>query len=377
MSKLLIVTTVAQTFNQILKDQIKFLSKNHDVYLACSCSEEQQQELKKYTGAIGVHHIQMSRGISPFRDLLSVLMMTRLVLSLKPDVIHSYTPKAGLICALSGFLSRTKIRIHSFTGLIFPYCTGIKKSVLKILDSLVCRLNTHIIAEGQGVKNLLRDVTNNDIYVIGNGNIAGVDFDYFNHNKQYPLPRSCENFFLKEIEYFTFCFIGRLNKDKGIGELLDSFLKLKINNSSIKLLVVGGLDDSNPIDSQYLSVLNNTSGIVYVGEVDDVRPYIQISDVLVLPSYREGFPNVVLQAGALAKPSIVTDICGSNEIITDGFNGWVCQPKDVDGLYEKMSLAVKSNELKQLGLNAHASVLGKFERNSYHIKLLDFYRGLM
>jgi len=327
-------------------------------------------------------HVPMYRRINPFYDIYSIFCLVKKINRIKPHLIHSYTPKAGFICAISGFITGIPIRLHTFTGLIFPSKKLLMRKILSSIDALICRLNTHVIAEGKGVKRQLIDsnITKKYIHIIGNGNIAGVDTNYFNLRHPFLIPRI--NLLRKQFSFkanvFNFCYVGRFNEEKGIMELLKVFEKL--SNHKVNLILVGDFEKNDRlakrIKKQYFSSKNN---IFWVGWQNDVRPYLAISDCFILPSYREGFPNVLLQAGAMKLPSIVTNVSGSNEIIKDGYNGWIIPSKDIQSIVNivKYVKSHSKDELETIGENAYKNVLSKYEKNDYQMKLLQFYRRII
>jgi len=320
---------------------------------------------------VKVLEVPMNRGISPFQDLFSILRMWRVLRRVKPDVVHSYTPKAGLVTMLAASLAGVKVRIHTFTGLVFPTSTGFKRKVLVAVDRLICALATKVVPEGKGVAADLRGygIASKPLRVIGNGNIAGVDTQHFQPGKCCPLEK-------KVSDVFTYCFIGRLNRDKGIRELVSAFISLEEDST---LVLVGALDISAPIDDATLKLIKCHPRIQATGFLEDIRPALEACDVLILPSYREGFPNVVLQAGAMAKPVIATDINGCNEVIENDFNGWLVPPRDASALAERMEhvMSMPAAELEKLGSNARDRVVERYEQEAYRKKLLEFYKGLL
>lgn len=371
--KLLIVTTVPDTFEYILSSQPGFLNQHFHVTVVSSNPER----LAKFAQSEDVDFaaVEMARGIAPLQDLQSIWNMAVLMRRLRPDVVHSYTPKAGMVCAIAGFIARVPVRIHTFTGLIFPTCRGLKQRLLKSIDWLVCRLNTNIVPEGQGVLSDLAPICRKPLKVIGNGNIAGIDLGYFDWQNQQVQSAAAELKAQYQLQNKkVFCFIGRLNVDKGLKELCQAFAQL--DQAKTALLIVGGLDDEKPIDEATLQQIKQLSGIIWLGFQRDVRPALSAADVFVLPSYREGFPNVLLQACAMAKPSLVTNVSGSNEIIQQEVNGWIVPIKDVEALQMQMAgiLQISNAELRQKGQNALQLVTERFERRSYQQHLLQFYQ---
>ena len=370
--KLVIVTTVPITLTGILANQPKFLAEHFAVSIISSSDKELKQV--EITEKVPTYAVAMQRGISPFNDLVSLFKMIKQLRKLKPEIVHSYTPKAGLITMLAGFICRVPIRVHTFTGLIFPTSTGIKKKILIWMDRLICACSTIIIPEGNGVKQDLINygITKKELNVIGHGNIAGVDTDYFNRHVvinegtdsklriQLNLPQDA----------FLFCFVGRFTQDKGFSELIAAFNKLP---EKAHLVLVGEMDKRIPLPPDTIKSLKQHSRIHNLGWQNDIRPALTISDVLVLPSYREGFPNTPLQAGAMQLPCIVSDINGCNEIITLNVNGWLVQPKDCDSLFNAMLKSMNTDNLVELGNNARANIEHNFEKSAHWQNMLGFY----
>jgi glycosyltransferase involved in cell wall biosynthesis len=371
--KLVIVTTVPITLKVILVNQPKFLSKYFDLSIISSPSSE-FSEIEE-AEQVPCFKLSMQRGISPIKDLVSLFKMIKTLHNLKPDIVHSYTPKAGLITMLAGFICRVPVRVHTFTGLIFPTSTGVKQKLLMWMDRLVCACATTIVPEGQGVKKDLIDyaITRKPLAVIGSGNIAGVDTSFF--NKQQVIDEELHLPLFRQLNLpkcaFLFCFVGRFTQDKGFTELLTAFNELPEN---AHLLLVGEMDERLPLSRDLAQTLNNHSRIHNIGWQDDIRPALAISNLLVLPSYREGFPNTPLQAGAMELPCIVTDINGSNEIIERGFNGWVVPVKNSEALADAMVKSMQEINLSKLGKQARNNIREKFEQQTHWQNMLSFYQ---
>lgn len=370
--KLVIVTTVPETLSSILKGQPHFLNKMYDVSLISS--PEATDHRFSATEGVPFYGLSMQRGISPLSDIISIIKMFFLLRRLKPDAVHSYTPKAGLVSMIAGLLSGVPVRIHTFTGLIFPTQQGFKQKILVWVDRLICLCATKVVPEGQGVKNDLSDfdITSKPMEVIGYGNIAGVDFEYFDIEKSSAEGAMLSKGLGVDSDCFVFCYVGRLNKDKGVAELIAAFKKLP---EAAHLIVVGGVDHSAPVDSQTLHELERHGRIHWLGHQDDVRPALSACDVLVLPSYREGFPNVVLQSGAMGKCTIATDINGCNEIIEEGRNGWLVPPRQVEPLAAAMLKVMNLSEarLGEIGEYAHHRIATRFDQKDHWQRMLKFY----
>ncbi len=372
-NKILIVATVPETFTSILKGQPGYLNTLHNVELVTSPDDTS----RVIDEGVKVHRIPMVRGINPFRDVVSVLQMVRLLSRERPLAVHSYTPKAGLVTMLAAWLCRVPVRIHTFTGLIFPTQTGLKKKLLIWIDRLICGCATRIVPEGEGVKKDLIQykITRKALSVIGHGNIAGVDISFFDPGipSLVESSQSLKSHLKIGLNDTVFCFVGRLNKDKGLKELSLAFSVLP---AQAHLIIVGDMDGSAPIDSASMSFFESHPRVHLLGFQHDIRTALSSSNILVLPSYREGFPNVVLQASAMGLPCIVTDISGCNEIIQHGFNGWLVPSHDHHGLTVAMleSLSSPPDVLSQMGENARQRVISRFDRKHHLLRMADFYK---
>ena len=372
--RLVIVTTVPETLASILKGQPRFLNSTFDVSLVSS-PEIEAGKLETLEG-VPVYPVPMFRGISLLEDFISIVKMIFLLRRLKPDVVHSYTPKAGLVAMVASLVCRVPVRVHTFTGLIFPTQRGLKQKLLIWVDRLICLCATKVVPEGNGVKKdlIAFNITSKPMNVIGYGNVAGVDFTYFDKASPGVLEKAdC----LRETlgiskDDFVFCFIGRLNNDKGLSELAAAFQQLP---ARAHLIVVGGIDTSAPVDATTLSLLQSNESVHLVGHRDDVRSALSACTVLVLPSYREGFPNVLLQAGAMGKAAIATDINGCNEIIEPGVNGWLVPARQIDPLLTAMceALDTPAHRLVDMGGEAFTRVARCFDQKEHWQRMLTFY----
>ena len=373
--KLLIVTTAAETLATILRDQPRFLAQQFDVTLATSPGKEvtavAQNEL------VPVELVPLVRGIDVAADVVSIARMAKLIRRVSPDAVHSYTPKAGLVAMTAAALCRVPVRIHTFTGLIFPVHSGLKRAALQWADRLTASCATRVIPEGEGVKRDLQRfaITRKPLHLIGHGNIAGVDTAHFDPDDE--AMKSAAQRLAAEIGLESrdrvFCFIGRLNRDKGLKELGQAFGKLPPN---ARLVIVGAADESAPIDPATKRGLDRPR-IHQLGFQPDVRAALAVSDVLVLPSYREGFPNVILQAGAMRLPVLATNVSGCNEFVTSGVNGWLVEPRDSDALGRAMSeaMTLPREQLDAMGEESRRRVKERHERIAYWQALCRFYEA--
>lgn len=376
--KLIRVSTVPESLLILLRNQLKFLNNHFEVIGIASPGEE--LDLVSVNEKIRVIPLSMHRRINVFQDCISIIKMYKILKKEKPFIIHSITPKAGLVTMTAGFFAGVPHRIHTFTGLIFPSREGIMRIILMNVDRLICSFATIIIPEGAGVRNdLIKfNITRKNINVIANGNVNGIDLEYF----------KLENATIKEAELLkskigikqediVFTFIGRIVVDKGIIELMEAFKELLYELKNIKLLIVGTYEKLDPLPDRTVKIINDHSEIIKVAFQNDIRPYLALSNVLVLPSYREGFPNVVLQAGAMNLPCIVTDVNGCNEIIKDSINGIIIPPKNIAKLKEAMmSLVLNPEERFNMSLNAREMIVKRYDQKFVWSELLKKYNSL-
>ncbi len=327
--KVIRTATVALSLDLLLKGQLAFLKQKHEV-IAVSGADSHLENLAKREG-VQVIDLPMQRAIRPIHDLHSLVRLYFMLKRERPQLVHSITPKAGLLTMTAAWLAGVPIRIHTFTGLIFPYRKGILFYVLRFMDQCICRFATHVIAEGQGVKSLLEThkITRKPIRLLAHGNVNGIDSNYFDPETLSETQAEIRTRYAIPEEAVVYVFIGRLVSDKGIVELVEAFLDLYATQPQAHLLLVGPMESElDPIPSAILTTIATHPAIQAVGYQSDVRLFLKMSDALVLPSYREGFPNVILQAGAMGLPCIVTDIPGCNEVIQPGKNGWIVPVKD-------------------------------------------------
>jgi glycosyltransferase involved in cell wall biosynthesis len=362
-SKIIRIATASISIHLLLKGQLTFLRGKYEV-IALAGDENYLEEIR-IRERVGTMHIPMLRKISVLRDLNSLLQMVRFFRTERPVLVHSITPKAGLIAMLAARITGVPVRMHTYTGLIFPYKKGILQQLLIWMDRVTCICATSIYPEGNGVKqDLMRyKITSKPLKVLANGNVNGVDMDYFNATSVEPnhitaAKQECQI----KTEDTVFLFIGRLVEDKGVVELIKAFVELSEGDKKCKLILVGPLESElDPLPADISTLIEIHPRIVWVGFKIDVRPYIVIADVLTFPSYREGFPNVPLQCGAFKKAMILSDVCGCNEIVTHQKSGLLVPTRSVGELVKAMR-----------ELSANPSLREEYGNNVYDFIHLNF-----
>ena len=352
------------------------MKKQYEVVLLSSPGPEMDFTENEY-GVRGIR-VPMDRQISLMHDVVSLWNLIKIFRKEKPTMVHSMTPKAGLLCMIAAWMTRVPVRVHTFTGLVFPTTTGIKRKILMMTDAITCACATHVIPEGKGVMMDLQNngITKKSMKVLGYGNVKGVDMALFSRRPE--VVASAQK--LKKKGVFTFVFIGRIARDKGINELCKAMRKL-LGFAPVRLVLVGpNEDDLDPISQEAKDLIANNSAIEYVGEKygDELLAYYAAADCFVLPSYREGFPNTVLEAGAMGLPCVVTDINGAREIIVEGENGMIVPPRNADALFQAMLEMVRNKTNREYMANkARAMIESRFEQSFVQKCLMDFYEEVM
>lgn len=321
-AKLYRLTTVDLSLDKLIAGQLKFLSDYIDVTGVASDTGLLQGVAKRE--GVKVINVPMQREISLKDDVKSLWTLYKLFRKDKPDLLHCNTPKGSLLALIAAKLAGVPNRIYTVTGLRYQGAKGLFRFILKSMERISCFCATKVIPEGQGVLHTLHSdhITNKPLEVLHNGNINGIDTMHFSRD-------AVEGNIREELGFadddFVFVFVGRITHDKGMNELANAMRKLNGEKTlrRAKLLIVGTFEEGDPIDKDAEEYFKTSPDVVLAGWQDDVRPFLKAADALVFPSYREGFPNAPMQAGAMDLPSIVTNINGCNEIIKDGLNGTI------------------------------------------------------
>lgn len=382
-NKLIRITTVPLSLDKLLEGQLNYMNQFYDVIAVSSEYEYLKNCAEKEK--VDFFHIEMTRKITILKDLKSLIKFCVFLTKNVPEIVHSHTPKAGIIGMLGAKIAGIPIRIHTVGGLPVMEANGFKKKVLLFIEKLTYKCSTFVYVNSKGLEDYILSnklTSQNKIRVLGNGSTNGINTEYFSEkNIDLNLKNSLREELNISIEDFVYIFVGRLVADKGINELLIAFKNLSNKNKHIKLLLVGPLEsDLDPLNARSLDEIANNKNIKFVGFQKDVRPYFAISNALVFPSYREGFPNVVMQAGAMGLPSIVTNINGCNEIINNKINGILiptrCNASIEYGMLELLNNKKLYHDLKS---NARSMITSRYEQRiiweSLHMEYETFLKN--
>ncbi len=363
------MTTVPISMNKILSGQLKYLNQFYEIVGVSDYVEKDFNEIESREG-IRMIAVSMVRTIHLIKDIQALIRLIKVFKQERPDIVHTHTPKAGLLGMIAAKWVGVPIRLHTVGGMPLMEAKGLKLWILRQTEKLTYALAHQVYPNSKGLADYIikqQFTTLGKIKVIANGSSNGVDTDFYRRDF-YDAGKKTKQL-RKELGFkeddFIFFFLGRIAKEKGISELLEAFNELKKNypTDSIKLLLVGPIEkDNGPVSDNVLLEIENNLQVVYPGRTDDVRLYLNMVDVLVLPTYREGFPNVLLQGGAMSLPMIATDINGCNEIIDHKQNGLLVIPKDVLDLFEKMKYVYENQqESINFGKEARKKIEDKFQ----------------
>lgn len=378
--KLIRITTVPISLDKLLVGQLQFMNTYYEVIATSS-----EKEYLKRVGEkekVSTFHLEMTREITPTQDFLAVIKLYRFLKINKPLIVHTHTPKAGIVGMLASKMASVPHRLHTVAGLPLLETKGFKRKLLDFVEKLTYSCATKVYPNSHG---LLAIITKSKycsvakLKVIANGSSNGIDTEYFNPN----LFSTDQNLELKKelaltTSDFVFVFVGRLVTDKGINEMVAAFKLINKKYPNAKLLLVGDYETHlDPLSPLTLDQIQTNGAIITVGFQNDVRPYMSIADALVFPSYREGFPNVVMQAGAMSLPAIVSNINGCNEIIIEGENGTIIPVKNTSAIIEKMELFMTNeNYFKKLKSNAREMIVSRYEQKLVWEAILQEYKNL-
>lgn len=365
-----------------LRQQIETLVKlGVDVSVVCSDGPELAQ-LKKINHLTCVE-INIRRSISPWHDLLALVQLFIFFKRGKIEIAHSTTPKAGLLTALAAHLATVPVRLHTFTGQPWVDMPGIKGKLARFSDWTIGKLNTRCYADSKSQREFLiqqRIVERDRIFVIGTGSLAGVDIHRFDPSRfsisdRASLKAACGI----SAEDHVILFLGRITVDKGVRELLSAFKRIKSLRSSAHLLFVGQFDmDSGAAGIVSKDEIESLPDTHIVGYTDCPEAYLAIADILCLPSYREGFGTVVIEAASMGVPTIGTNIYGLSDAVIHGETGLLVAPRNAEELAQALDRMLETNALRrQMGTAARIRAHALFDAEKVNRMVAEEYSSML
>lgn len=380
MQKLIRITTVPSSLRTLLKGQSRFMSDHFEV-IGVSGDGEALAEVRQNEG-IKTHVVEMTRTITPFKDLKAVYQLYKLFKKEKPFIVHTHTPKAGTVGMLAARLAGVPHRLHTIAGLPLLEATGKKRKLLNTVEKFTYSCATLILPNSFGLEEIILDqkfTKPSKLKVIGNGSSNGINTEHYDAAL---VSEEVRNNLRNELniaeEDIVFIFIGRIVRDKGINELVAAFDTLSERNKNCKLLLVGPRENHlDPLLPETEALIKGNKQIIAVGVQKDIRPYVAISHVLTFPSYREGFPNVVLQGSCMELPCIVGNINGCNEIIEHNVNGLIIPVKDAKAIENAMQFMIDYPEKRQAMIaHSRSRIIERYKQEFVWNEILKTYQTL-
>lgn len=376
MKKIIIIVTVPVVLETWLKGQPRFLSKLYNVEIITSNSEN-IKDIEKYEN-VPVKIVDFNRKINLFKDLKVLIQLSWYLIKNRPSIVYTLTPKAGLLGMFSSYIARVPHRIHSVVGLPHLEAQGKRREILKLTEKITYLFSTNLYCNSMNLVNEMKKLIKKEVNVIGNGSVNGVDVEYFKdiYSENEKLELRLKNDI--KINDFVITFVGRVVKDKGINELIAVFVKIKQKYKNIKLQIIGDFEEElNPISNEVKQILKSNESIIYIEFQEDIREFLAISNLFVLPSYREGLPNVLIEAGSYGVPLVATNINGCNEVIVDGENGALVNAKDEQSLYYAIEkFIVDEKYYSNIKRNVRKSIKDRYSQKYFWNKLLEEFRNI-
>lgn len=365
MKKICFVTTIYGTYCAFLKSFATYLHETGEYDICLICNEEDCiiDDIQDFVTYLPV---KMDRGVS-LSAFSSIRAITKIIKENKFDIVQYSTPNAAFYTSIAAKKAKVPVRLYCQWGIRYMGFEGWKRLLFKMLEKITCDNSTYIEVESHNIRNFSLEeklYTADRSCVIWNGSASGVDLTKFDVSKKQQWKREIRTQYNIDENDIVFSFAARLTADKGINELFKAFLNLSEKYENIKLLVMGGMDDSGSLNSELFSKAKESEKVVLTGSVPDVERYYAASDVFVAPSYREGFGLVVIEAEAMALPAIVSDVPGQIDAIVPNETGLACKVKSASSLQEQMELMINDDNLRaRLGINAEKYVKDNYEQN--------------
>ena len=377
MKKIAFTVAIPGSADSFLYDHFVELVKEYDVHLLANFDNYDISKFKDLN--ITCHSIPIQRDINIWNDLKTLFAIRKIYKKEKFESVHSVTPKAGLLNALAGKLARIPHRIHIYTGQVWATRKGFMRSLLKFMDKIPALFNTELLVDGMSQRKFLISegvLKENNSYVLANGSICGVRLERFNISSEVRKTER-EKFGFNEDDV-VFIFLGRLNHDKGIGELYEAFDKFVVENPKAKLLLYGTDEEGYEEKARSYPNIKRDKNFFYPGLTRTPFDALQAGDVFVLPTWREGFGSSVIEAQALALPVITSDAYGVVDASVPGETGMRCKVNDPEGLRQCMKYYYDNPEIRrQHGLNGRKRIEEKFDNKVVTQAWVEFYRKML
>jgi len=360
-----VIATSASTITSFMLNNIKLLNYHYNVLIFCNNASLLKKLVSKKVLLININFKRKPNFISDFTTFFILLYY---LIKKKPKLTISLSPKAGFITALSSFIARISFRVHWFTGQIWVTKKGFLRFFYKFLDKIIFIFSNFVLVDSESQKKFLifnNIITTDKSTVLLNGSVGGVNIKKFKYKKVY------RNLIRKKLNIskddFIFLYLGRINKDKGIIELIEAFKQLKEFYKAF-LVLVGPIEDNN-LKSQ----IKKNKKVIYVGKTQTPEKWFPIADILCLPSHREGFGSVIIEAGSCNLPTLGSKIYGITDAIKENETGFLHKVGSISDIKKKMIFVLKNKKmLKYYGKRARTRVKKRYEESLVGQKFLEF-----
>lgn len=376
--KLIRITTVPDSLFGLLPEQMLYMSQNgFDVTMMSADNHFREKVIANEKCPHIV--VPLTRKITPFQDLYCIALMIYHFIKIKPDIVHTHTPKAGLIGMIAAYACRVPVRLHTVAGLPLMVQTGFKYKLLLVIEKITYFCANKVFPNSYSLKQYMLEKNMcppSKLDIIGFGSSNGINLNKFNTKNLDPKILSALKKEIKYDEKNTYLLsVGRVVKDKGIEELVAAFIEVKKENTNLKLILVGSYEnDLDPISKHTLDIIQNDEDIIAYGLSNKVEYFMEIVNLFVHASFREGFPNVLLQAGAMSCPIICSEIPGNIDVVVTNETGLLFEVKNTKDLQKTLSYALQNkNQMRIFASNLSTIVKNRFERNFVHSKIKEEY----
>lgn len=374
-NKICFIVSAYSTVDSFLRNHILLLSFDYDIFIVGDLNNRDINLLSSLP-ICGTKSIKIARKINIPLDFIALFKLFCYFKINKFSLVHSITPKAGLLSMLAGMCSNINYRIHIFTGQVWANKKGFSKYFLKLIDKLIVKFATHILVDGNSQLEFLayENILNiSDAEVLGNGSISGVNTNLFKPNPDFKL--KFKSTLGLNPDHLIILFVGRLNSDKGILDLIEAF-KCLCNAYHNLFLVIVGFDEENLVNAIANELPANK--FKYYGSVSNTYEFYQIADIFCMPSKREGFGTSLIEASSSGLPVVCSDIYGLRDSVIDNHTGFKHIVEDIDDLIIKLSILIEDPELRSIfARNGILYVNENFDHNYVSLQWKKFYSKLL
>ena len=376
--KLIRITTVPMALRYLLPGQMNFMRENGFDVLMISADGKELPEIimnEKCRHTV----VPMTRKITPFQDLKCLFQLIRIIRKEKPDIVHTHTPKAGLLGMLAARICGVKTRVHTVGGLPMMVEKKWKFKLLSLIEKIIYASANNVWPNSNSLLQYISEnklTSSKKLKIIGKGSSYGINIQKFNPGN---IDLEKLSFIKNQINFnpnnVYLLYTGRLVKDKGIVELINVFTSIQKKIDSLKLLLVGDFEESlDPLPAWVLEEININPSIIHIRWTNDVEYYMHLAHTFVFPSHREGFPNVLLQAGAMNLPIICSRITGNIDIVHNNHTGWVFDVNDEKQMSSLILQAIEhKDKMVEMAGRLRTIICSEYQRTRIWQKILQQY----